>query len=43
MRFRLWLVLAISVLGGLPAVAHESRPALLQLTETDPGRYDVLW
>jgi hydrogenase/urease accessory protein HupE len=42
-RCRLWLILAIWVLCDLPAVAHESRPALLQLTETEPGRYDVLW
>jgi hydrogenase/urease accessory protein HupE len=42
-RWRFLLVLAAWVLCGLPAVAHESRPALLQVTETRPGRYDVLW
>jgi hydrogenase/urease accessory protein HupE len=40
---RFLLVLAAWLLGALPAVAHESRPALLQLTETQPGRYEVLW
>jgi hydrogenase/urease accessory protein HupE len=25
------------------AYAHEARPAYLQITETSPGRYDVLW
>ena len=28
---------------GLPAAAHEARPAYLELTETLPDRYDVLW
>jgi HupE / UreJ protein len=42
-RCRLLLVLAAWLLSALPAVAHESRPALLQLTETQPGRYEVLW
>jgi hydrogenase/urease accessory protein HupE len=40
---RLLIVLAAWLLGALPAVAHESRPALLQVTETQPGRYEVLW
>jgi hydrogenase/urease accessory protein HupE len=42
-RCRFLLVLAAWLLCGLPAVAHESRPALLQVTETQPGRYEVLW
>ncbi len=43
-------LLALAVLvagaGGLAsfaARAHESRPAYLEITETAPGRYDVLW
>jgi hypothetical protein len=40
-------VLAAVVLGVLalaPAVgAHEVRPASLEITETAPGRYDVVW
>jgi HupE / UreJ protein len=42
---RTWLVLAVVVLL-LPvagAWGHESRPAYLEITETSPGRYDVLW
>lgn len=27
----------------LPAAAHEVRPAYLQLTETQPGQFSVLW
>ncbi len=46
--FRLWQLLLISLcLGPLaptPIVrAHESRPAYLEINETTPGRYDVLW
>lgn len=36
----LFVVLASLVHG---AFAHESRPAYLELKETVPGRYDVLW
>jgi hydrogenase/urease accessory protein HupE len=39
----LLLVLVGCLLGALPAAAHESRPALLQLTETGPGQYEVRW
>ncbi len=36
--------LAFGVLRHAPgAWAHESRPAYLEMTETAPGRYDVLW
>jgi HupE / UreJ protein len=38
--FLLFVVLASLVRG---AFAHESRPAYLEITETAPGRYDVLW
>jgi len=36
----LFVVLASLVHG---AFAHESRPAYLELKETVPGRYDMLW
>src|SRR5882724_12211093 len=29
--------------GAAPAAAHESRPAYLEIKETAPGRYAVLW
>jgi hydrogenase/urease accessory protein HupE len=32
------------VIAAMPAAhAHESRPAYLEINETSPGRYDVLW
>jgi hypothetical protein len=34
-------LLFVAAIGG--ALAHESRPAYLEVTETAPGRYDVLW
>jgi len=35
---------AFAILVQTPgAWAHESRPAYLEITETTPGRYDVLW
>ena len=39
------LALVCLAATGLPpsAEAHESRPAYLQIRETGPGRYDVLW
>jgi hydrogenase/urease accessory protein HupE len=41
---RLILILfAVMVLRVLPAGAHEIRPAYLQLDETTPGQYSVLW
>ncbi|HRI91805.1 MAG TPA: HupE/UreJ family protein [Accumulibacter sp.] len=41
---RLWLI-AIAALCVVPpgARAHETRPAYLEINETAPGRYDVLW
>jgi hydrogenase/urease accessory protein HupE len=39
-----WLMIGVAV--ALPVTAawpHESRPAYLEITETAPGRYDVLW
>jgi hydrogenase/urease accessory protein HupE len=34
-----WAILA----GVMPASAHDARPAYLEITETTPGRYAVLW
>jgi len=35
-----WLAFALI---AVPAAAHESRPAYLEIKETSAGRYDVLW
>ncbi len=45
MRRAAWLALALCGLLALApsADAHEARPAYLEITETAPGRYDVLW
>lgn len=40
--FLVAFALALGALGG-PAAAHESRPAYLEITELDGGRYEVLW
>ncbi len=47
-RSTLLILLAVLLFAGvidyLPcAEAHESRPAYLEVTETSPGRYEVLW
>ncbi len=46
-RRRLGRLLAGPLLGGLlttsAAWAHEARPAFLELKETAPGRFEVLW
>ncbi|MCU1340418.1 MAG: HupE / UreJ protein, partial [Bryobacterales bacterium] len=40
----LLLLMLLGVLGhGQTARAHDSRPAYLELNETAPGRYEVLW
>lgn len=39
----LWLSALCGLAPCLPAEAHESRPAYLQIDETAPGRYGVLW
>jgi hydrogenase/urease accessory protein HupE len=40
----LLLSVLVGVLAHVPgAWAHESRPAYLEINETTPGRYDVLW
>jgi len=43
LRSLLISVAAFILLPALGASAHESRPAYLELTETAPGRYDLLW
>ena len=40
---RRWLYVLLLLLCALPAAADEFRPAYLQLTQTGPGTYDVLW
>ena len=36
-------IIAIIFALSIPAQAHEVRPALLEVTETTPGQFDVLW
>src|SRR5436190_7910749 len=44
---RLWICTALAslfqLLAGLPGFAHEVRPAYLELRQTAPETYDVLW
>ena len=40
---RLMFAIATGLFAALPALAHEVRPALLQINESAPGRYDVTW
>ena len=45
-RLTLILISSVYVVVLAPvqsAQAHESRPAYLEIKETAPGRYDVLW
>jgi hypothetical protein len=38
------VALLLVLLGGMPvARAHESRPAYLEIRESEPGQYTVLW
>jgi hydrogenase/urease accessory protein HupE len=39
---RFWIALALALMT-LAARAHESRPAYLEINETAPGRYEILW
>jgi hypothetical protein len=40
----LLLLILLGALGHGPvAQAHDSRPAYLEINETAPGRYEVLW
>lgn len=41
-RFLLIMLLAIAALSR-SAAAHEVRPAYLEIRETAPGTYDILW
>jgi hypothetical protein len=38
-----WTVLLLLILGSSAAIAHEARPCYLEVTETSPGQYAVLW
>ena len=42
MRARL-LALALLLFGAGRALAHEARPAYLEIKETGRGRYEILW
>jgi hypothetical protein len=42
-RRLLTLALLLAVLVPVPLRAHELQPGFLELVETAPGRYDVLW
>jgi len=42
-RWLLALAVAIAALAATPLAAHELQPGFLELRETAPGRYDVLW
>ncbi len=37
------ILLALALVAGAPAAAHEVRPAYLQIVETAPERFRVLW
>jgi len=39
----IWLAFALAALGASAVSAHEARPAYLEIRETAPGRYDLLW
>ena len=43
MTLRLLIPLAALLLWSAPAPAHESRPAYLEIAETGPGQYEVVW
>ena len=43
-RYRLLINLFLGIIAfASTANAHESRPAYLEIDETAPGRYDVIW
>jgi len=42
-RLFILLALAVALLSGAAATAHEIRPGLLQLREAEAGRFDLLW
>jgi hydrogenase/urease accessory protein HupE len=39
----MFAVIAFELLAIPPAQAHEARPAYLEINETNPGRYSILW
>lgn len=43
MRHVAWTVLALALAAGRGAVAHEMRPALLEIRHTDTSRCEILW
>jgi len=43
MRLRLLFFIALPLFGAGYALAHEARPAYLEIKEKAPGRYDILW
>ena len=40
---RIGLFVCLAALAAARALAHEARPAYLEVKETAPGRYDLLW
>lgn len=38
----IWFLLLVLFMGQA-ALAHDARPAYMEITETAAGRYDVLW
>jgi len=40
---RLWLLLVAAACSASSVQAHEVRPAYLEIRETAPGTFDVLW
>ena len=40
---RLLAATVVAAIAHHPVSAHEARPAYLELTETLPGHYDVVW
>jgi hydrogenase/urease accessory protein HupE len=38
-----WIFAVIALLVACAASAHEARPAYLEVKETSPGRYELLW
>ena len=43
MAMRPWLIVVAMLLCPLVALAHEVRPAYLQIRQNGPDTYDVLW
>jgi hydrogenase/urease accessory protein HupE len=43
MKPRLLLCVVVALMAGSPTWAHEARPAFLEIKETAPAHYSVLW